>query len=233
MTRWSVFLLAVTATACATDDGGSGADRGGPDALTGFTWQSAASVNGIDFLFGFQFTAANVMASNTCSLDGEQLTASVSVPVKYRYHAEIPSGGRKGDSACFVEVLKGAFDAELAGDKLLMTTGGKTIEWTSAGGRSGIYGDWTATVDGLTLTWSMGGGKIRARAACPGGSTAEVSVSAEFKNFVDILEAASKEVGDQSFSCSISIAKAMAGYRFDGDDLVLTIDGKDTRFEHD
>ncbi|MBA3500452.1 MAG: hypothetical protein M4D80_09105 [Myxococcota bacterium] len=235
MTRWTVFLVAVAATAataCATDDG-SGADRGGPDALTGFAWQSKASANGINFLFGFQFTAANVMASNTCSLGGQQLTASVSVPVKYRYRAEIPSGGRKGDSACFVEVLKGSFDAELAGDKLLMTVGGKTIEWASAGGRSGIYGDWTATVDGLTLTWSMGGGKIRARAACPGGTTAEVSVSAEFKNFVDILEAGSKQVGDESFSCSISVAKAMAGYRFDGDDLVLTIDGKDTRFEHD
>ena len=230
MTRWNVFLLVVAATACTTEDG---ADRGGPDALTGFSWQTKASANGIDLLFGFQFTAANVTASNTCTLDGESLSVSVAVPVKYRYHAEIPSGGRKGDSACFVEVLKGSFDAEIAGDKLLMTTGGKTIEWTSAGGRSGIYGDWTASVDGLTLTWSMGGGKIRARAACPGGTTAEVSVSAEFKNFVDILEAGSKEVGDQSFSCSIGIAKAMAGYRFDGDALVLTIDGKDTRFEHD
>lgn len=233
MTRWNVLVLAVAATACATDDGGSDADRGGPDALTGFAWQSKASANGFDFLFGFQFTAANVMASNTCSLGGEQLTASVTVPVKYRYRAEIPSGGKSGDSACFVEVLKGGFDAELAGDKLLMTHAGKTIEWQSAGGRSGIYGDWTAMVDGLTLTWSMGGGKIRARAACPGGTTAEVSVSADFKNFVDILEAGSKEVGDESFNCSISVAKAMAGYRFDGDTLVMTIDGKDTRFEHD
>ena len=231
MTRWNVFLLAVAVTACTTDDGGD--DRGGPDALTGFAWHSSASASGIDFLFGFQFTATNLTASNTCSLDGQELTASVSVPVKYRYHADIPSGGRKGDSSCFVEVLKGSFDAELAGDKLLMTTGGKTIEWQSAGGRSGIYGEWTATVDGLTLNWSMGGGKIRARAACPGGNTAEVSVSADFKNFVDILEAGMKEVGDQSFSCSIGIAKAMAGYRFDGDDLVMTIDGKDTRFERD
>jgi hypothetical protein len=232
MTRWTVLLLAFAATACATDDGG-GDDRGGPDALTGFAWQSKASANGFDFLFGFKFTTADVTASNTCTLDGASLTASVAVPVKYRYHADIPSGGRKGDSACFVEVLKGSFDAELVGDKLVMTTGGKTIEWNSAGGRSGIYGDWTATVDGLTLTWSMGGGKIRARAACPGGATAEVSVSAEFKNFVDILEAGTKQVGDESFNCSISIAKAMAGYRFDGDALVLTIDGKDTRFEHD
>ena len=232
MTRF-VFVLAIAATACATDDGGDGADRGGPDALTGFAWKSAASANGFDFLFGFQFAATEVTASNTCTLDGQQLTASVSAPIKYRYHADIPSGGRKGDSACFVEVLKGSFDAELAGDKLLMTTGGKQIEWKSGGGRSGIYGDWTATVDGLTLTWSMGGGKIRARAACPGGATAEVSVSAEFKNFVDILEAASKTVGDDSFNCTIGVSKAMAGYRFDGDDLVMTIDGKDTRFEHD
>ena len=60
-----------------------------------------------------------------------------------------------------------------------------------------------------------------------------VSVSADFKNFVEIVEAASKMVGDESFNCSVSIAKAMAGYRFDGDDLIMTIDGKDTRFEHD
>jgi hypothetical protein len=231
MTRWIVCLLALTA--CATDDDGGGSDRGGPDALTGFTWKTKASANGIDFTFGFQFDAASVNASNTCDHGGQQLTASVSTPVKYRYHADIPSGGRGGDSACFVEVAKGAFDAELTGNKLVMTTGGRTIEWTSAGGRSGIYGDWTAMVDGFTLTWSMGGGKIRAQAACPGGGTASVSVSAQFANFVDILQAASKEVGDPSFSCSVSIAKAMAGYHFDGDDLILTIDGKDTRFAHD
>lgn len=228
MTRWFAFLLAFAA--CATDDDG-GDDRGGPDALVGFTWKTTASSGGIDFAIGFQFAATTVTASNTCTRGGEQLMATVSTPVKYRYHADIPSGGRGGDSACFVEVLKGAFDAELVGDKLIMTTGGRTIEWSSNGGRSGIYGDWTATVDGLTLTWSMGGGKIRARASCPGGGQASVTVSAQFKNFVDILDTASKEVGDPSFSCSISITKAMAGYRFDGDDLVLTIDGKDTRFE--
>lgn len=227
MTRWIALLL--TFAACTTDGDD---DRGGPDALAGFTWQSKASANGIDFLFGFQFATSSVTASNTCSFAGQELTASVSAPIKYRYHAEIPSGGREGDAACFVEVAKGAFDFELVGDKLVMMSGGQTIEWSSAGGRSGLYGDWTATVNGFTLTWTMGGGKIRAKAACPSGGSASVSVSAQFTNFVDILEAANKEVGDASFSCSIGIAKAMAGYRFDGDDLIMTIDGKDTRFEH-
>ena len=231
MTRWIPMLLSVLA-ACAADDGG-GDDRGGPDALVGYTWKTTTSANGIDFTFGFQFAATTVTASNTCSLGGQQLTASASAPVKYRYHADIPKGGREGDSACFVEVLKGSFDAELVGDKLVMTAGGKTIEWASAGGRSGIYGDWTATVDGFALTWSMGGGKIRARAACPGGGEATVTVSADFKSSLDIVEAASKEVGDESFSCSVSIAKAMVDYRFDGDDLIMTIDGKDMRFESD
>jgi len=230
MTRWIVFLLAFAA--CATDDDGGGSDRGGPDALTGFTWKTNASANGIDFTFGFQFAASNVTASNTCSLGGQTLTASTSAPIKYRYHADVPSAGHAGDAACFVDVAKGGFDFELVGDKLVMKFGTQTIDWASAGGRSGLYGDWTAMVDGFTITWSMGGGKIHARAACPGGGSAEVTVSAQFQNFVDILEAASKQVGDESFNCEISIAKAMAGYRFDGDDLILTIDGKDTRFKH-
>lgn len=237
MNRKSFGLMVCVALAgCATDDDGGdgdGADRGGPDALTGFMWKTTASQNGIDFTFGFAFDNTSVTASNTCKAGGQSLTATAATPVKYRYRAEISKAGHDGDASCFVDVAQGSFDFELVGDKLRMTSGGTTIEWSSAGGRSGLYGDWTAMADGLTLTWSMGGGKIRARAACPGGGSASVTVDAKFQNFVELVEAQSKTVGDDSFNCTVSIAKAMATYRFDGATLVLTMDGKDTKFTHE
>lgn len=218
---------------CATDSDEGASDRGGPDALTGFMWKTKVSNNGLDFLFGFQFSDTMLSASNTCTAGGESLTATVSVPVKYRYSADVPSGGHGGDAACFVDVAKGAFQFELAGSRLLMTFGGKVIEFSSTGTRSGLYGDWTAMVDGFAITWSMGGGKIHARADCPGGTTASVTVDAKFKNFVDIVEAGSKTVGDDTFNCSVGVSKALAEYRFASDALILTIDGKDTEFKHD
>ncbi|HLL23267.1 MAG TPA: hypothetical protein VK427_14115 [Kofleriaceae bacterium] len=227
-------LGSASLTACATDSD-SDADLGGPDALTGFMWKTKVSQNGFDFLFGFQFSDAAVTASNTCTASGATLTASVASPVKYRYSATVPSGGQGGNDACSVEVAKGSFNFELApNNKLLVTTNGQTVEFAAASSaRSGLYGDWTATVNGLTITWSMGGGKIKARAACPGNKSASVTVDADFKNFVDILEASEKTVGDSSFNCSVSISKAMAEYRFDDDALLLTVDGKTLEFKRD
>ena len=220
--------LTTSLAACGTDDE---ADRGGPDALTGFTWQTKLKQGELDFLFGFTFTDTDVTASNVCTLGNDTLTAKVTTPVKYRYSAVVPTGGRAGDDACFVDVAKATFDFELQGSKLIMTVGAQRVEFDQAGARSGLYGEWTGSANGFKLVWSMGGGKIRARSECPGGKTASVTVDATFQNFVDILAAKSEQVGDDTFSCSVGVDKAMATYRFAGEQLILTVQGEDTTFD--
>jgi hypothetical protein len=229
MKRIFLVPLCTLALAACTDDstgGGSGNDRGGPDALSGVTWHTTISQNGFDFDFSFAFDDAKVSASNVCHSGGQSLTASTASPVKYRYTASIANAGHGGDDACFVDVAAGAFAFELAGDKLIMTVNGQTVQFTQSGARSGLYGDWSAMMNGFTITWSMGNGKIHATAACPGGKTASTTVSAQFTNLVDIQEAQSQTVGDDSFDCTVSIAKAMAEYHFDGDNLVMTVNGQ-------
>ena len=78
----------------------------------------------------------------------------------------------------------------------------------------------------------MRNGKIHATAACPGGGTASTEVAADFVNLLDILEDKTVTTGDDAFNCTVSIAKAMAEYHFNGADLVLTIGGKDVTFHH-
>jgi hypothetical protein len=222
----AISLLSVTAC---TDDSSSssGQDKGGPDALAGVTWHTTISQNGFDFDFGFAFDDTKVTASNTCHSSGQSLTATTASQIKYRYSADIPKAGHGGDSSCFVDVLAGSFTFELAGDKLEVTVNGQTSEFTQGGGsRSGLYGDWTAMVNGFTVTWNMGGGKIHATAACPGGGSASATVNATFKNFVDILEDQSMTVGDDSFNCTVSISKAMSEYYFQGNDLVIVFNGQ-------
>ena len=225
----SLTLLALQA--CATDDSSDPAitDRGGPDALAGVTWHTTFSANGIDFDFSFAFDDTKVSATNQCSLAGQSLTASTAAALKYRYDVNVPSAGHGGDSACFIDVAAGKFSFEIAGDQLIMMANGETVTFTAAGPVSGLYGEWTAMQDGFTVTWSMGNGKIRAKATCPSGS-ASTEVAAQFTNLVDILEDQMQTVGDDSFNCSVSIAKAMAEYHFEGDELVMTVNGQSLRF---
>lgn len=234
LNQWILGLAAAAMFAACSDDGGAGpgsdADRGGPDALDGVSWSMAQSANGIDFDFRFEFGPTSLTASNTCTAGGESLTANVEVPVKYRYNASIPAGKRSGGDECFVEITAGAFDFELAGDTLIATSGDSVIEFAAAGAHSGLYGDWTATVDGFTLTWSMGAGKIDARASCPGVSDSpSVSVAADFVNYVDVLTADEDVVGDEAFSCQLAVMQALMEYRFEGDELILSFNGQDTR----
>ena len=229
----AIAISALALGACATDDssgGGGGNDRGGPDALAGVSWHTTFSQNGIDFDFSFAFDDAKLSATNKCSAGGQSLTAKTASAVKYRYTGNVPKAGHGGDSACFIDVAAGSFAFEIAGDKLIMTSNGETVTFTQVGARSGLYGKWTAMKNDFTLTWSMGGGKIRATADCPTGGSATTEVSAQFANFVDILEAQTQTEGDDTFNCTVGITKAMAEYHFDGDDLVMTIDGKSTTF---
>lgn len=236
------FGVAAMLVACGGDggadgDGGGDAgdeDRGGPDALIGFSWWTTQTANGIEFKLGFEFGATTLVAANTCTANGESLTASVEVPVKYRYSASISEGAKAGSDACFVEVSAGKFDFELVGDKLLATSGDSVIEFSPEGGHSGLYGDWTAESDGFKLTWSMGDGEIHASASCPGVSDSPaVTVDADFVNFVDVLEAGEDMVGDDSFSCQMAVMQALMEYRFDDSALILTFQGQDTRLSAD
>jgi hypothetical protein len=226
-------LAAFTLTACGTDDpndnNGGGDDRGGPDALAGVSWHTTFTDNGIDFDFSFAFDDAKVSAVNKCSLGGQSLTASTASMVKYRYDANVPKAGHAGSDACFIDIAAGKFSFEIAGDKLIMTSSGQTVTFTQTGTHSGLYGDWTGMANGFTITWSMGHGKIHATATCPDG-TASTDVSAQFTNFVDILEDKSQTEGDDSFNCTVSISKSMAEYHFSGDDLVMTVGGKSLTF---
>lgn len=227
-------LTFVALGGCADDGsgpgGGGGNNRGGPDALAGFTWGMKQTIEGIEFDFGFEFGPSTISASNTCSQGGQALTATASAPVKYRYRATITKGATAGDESCHVAVNTGVIDFELAGDKLIGTSEGKTLEFTSTGVRSGLYGDWTYTEDGLTLTWSMGSGKLNISGSCPGTTVSpHVSVSANYENFVEVTQAADNDVGDDSFNCTVGIKAGTMQYRFDGATLVLTYEGQDLR----
>jgi hypothetical protein len=237
MTLQNVVLglgLAAMLGACDGDGGGglSDADRGGPDALAGHSWTLEQSAGGIDFTTVFEFGATDLKVTNECSVGGESLTAAIEVPVQYRYTATVAETTRSGTDACFVEIARGSFDFELSGDKLIATSGESVIEFTSAGGNSGLYGDWTAELDGFVLTWSMGAGKIEAHATCPGTSEApSVSAATEFVNHVDVLMADEDQVGDAAFSCSVSAMQGLMDYVFAGETLVLTFQGAETRLE--
>jgi len=65
--------------------------------------------------------------------------------------------------------------------------------------------------------------------ACPSGS-ASTEVAAQFTNIVDILEDKSNMVGDDTFNCTVGIAKALAEYHFEGNDLVMVVNGKTVVF---
>lgn len=209
---------------------GQGASRSGPEALGGFTWGTQQSVNGIDFDFAFEFGTATVVATNTCSQGGQVLTAEVEAPVEYRYRATVTQAGQAGDEACHVAVAQGTLDFTIAGNTLTAVSEGETLTFTSTGTRSGVFGDWSAEMDGFTLTWSMVGGKINASAACPGGGSAKVSVPATFTNFVEIKEAKEQTVGDESFDCSVAVTAGTGEYTFEGKTLVLNFGGQELRF---
>ncbi len=209
---------------------GQGVNRGGPEALSGFTWGSQQSVNGIDFDFSFEFGDSTLVATNACSLDGDVLVAEVEVPITYRYRATITQAGESGDESCYVTVAASTFDFTIAGNTMTATSGDQTVQFTATGTRSGVYGDWSAEGDGFVLTWNIGSGKINATAACPGGLSAKVSVPATLENFVDVPEGKQVEVGDESFNCSVGVAAGTFGYRFSGKTLVMSFGAEEMSF---
>ena len=208
---------------------GQGTSRGGPEALSGFTWGTTQSANGIDFDFSFEFGDTTLVATNVCSLGGEELTAEVEVPVTYRYRATVLESGSAGDEACNVAVAQGVIDFTISGNTMTAVSDGQTLTFTSSGARSGVYGDWTYSQDGLTLTWSVRGGTMTVKGDC-GDKHVSTQVAATLQNFVDIVEAKNTEVGDESFNCSVGVDAGTAEYRFDGSTLVMSIDGQEIRF---
>lgn len=235
----ATLALLVAFGACGDDGGGngspspaSGADRAGPEALSGFTWSSSQAIDGIDFEFGLAFDATTVTVTNTCSFGGDKLTATASTPVRYRYRAEVLESKEAGDESCSVYARESTFDFEIVDGKLVATSGAERIEFTSAGTHSGLYGDWSASGNGITITWSMGSGKIRVTGSCEGSSARPmVEVAADFQNFFDISQATEATVGDESFNCMASIAAGTTEYYFDGAALVLSQNGEEARLQ--
>lgn len=228
-------LLVLPLIACGADSGASSsASRGGPDSLVGFKWTSEpVTAGGIEFVLALSFAENSVTAANTCN--GE-LTASTSTPVRYRYTATIPKGdsveNTKDGSSCFASIDAGSFDFEIVDGNLVANYQGETLTFEPVGAVNGLYGRWQATGNGLTLSWSMGNGEILVDADCHNGVTASVRVDADFENRIEFVEAAEQtESDDFGFDCSVSIARGMATYYFDGDALVLSQEGQAVRFE--
>jgi hypothetical protein len=237
MKRFELMIIGLFLLSCGGDGpGGPGErdDRGGPDSLVGYKWTSdPLTVNGIKFVFGFGFSRSSVTAKNTCN---DAVTATIEVPVRYRYTANVPTGGRtdeeEGGKTCFAEIAAGTFDFEITDNKLVMTHQDKTFDFKPVGSVAGLYGNWTAKAPGVgTLTWSMGGGKIVATSDCDNGVSATVEVSADFVNKIEFTEAA-KDVkrGDSGLECSMEVAAGVSTYRFDGDTLVMKMNGEEIRF---
>lgn len=233
ITSFSLLALA----ACGDDGGGGGGpgvggeSRGGPEALSGFTWSTSMSQDGIDFDFGFEFGPSTLVAVNTCTYAGDSLTAEIEVPIRYRYHAEVLESAYAGDESCFVSIEPFSYDFEIVGGKLVMTSGDERVELSPSGGNSGVYGEWSYTDQGLTLTYTMGAGKVTVSArGCENGAQPATSARANFKNYIVIQESGENTVGDESFNCNVGIAADTIEYRFDGNTLVMTSQGQDMRF---
>lgn len=214
---------------------GSGANRGGPESLSGFAWTGDPQiVNGVQLQLSFRFDETSVTATNTC---GEESSATVSSPVRYHYTADILEASNEetkdGDNTCTVSISKGKLAFELVGNKLRVTADGQSLEFEPSGTRSGLYGEWTAAGNGQTLKWSMKDGIIRATADCSNGLSATTESDAKYTNFFDIPEAVEKTEEDGfGGECSVSIAKGNYQYRFDGDALILADEtgGSEVRF---
>ena len=184
--------------------GGIGANRGGPESLAGFSWTSEPqTVNGIQLQLSFRFDEKSVTATNTC--DAER-TAVVSSPVRYHYTAEILEASdeetTEGGNDCTVSISKGKLAFELIDGTLHVTSGDEKMEFEPDGTRSGLYGAWKAAGNGLTLTWSMKDGKIRATADCDNGLSATTESDASYINFLDIQEGAEKTEEEGGLECS-------------------------------
>jgi|GEM_PF-6362258 len=236
--RSSVVGMALLALGACGDDGeagtGGASDRAGPEALSGFTWNTQLTVNGIAFDFSFEFGTNTLVATNTCGVGADVLTAEVEVPVKYRYRANITNAAQAGDEACHVAAATGTIDFEIVGNTLSGTVAGQPVVFTSTGTRSGLYGDWTATLaDGFTITWSMGKGKLKVSGTCPGSSaTPTVTVNATYENFVEVTESGEKTVGEEgSNTCSMGITAGTLQYHFEGSTLVMLYGGQELRFK--
>lgn len=235
----AVLSFALALMACGDDSGSkasngsnngpqTGTERGGPQSLSGFTWSSEpVESGGIEFQLDFEFTQNEIEASNTC--DGAT-TVSTSAPVRYTYRADIAQGNsdrvEDGDSFCEVEITDQGFDFEIVGGDLQMTSGGETLVVSPSGAVRGLYGDWSVATEIGTLTFSMGNGRVQAVNDCTNGLTASTSVAADFTNFLVIEEDAMG--GDDA--CFVQISAGTFEYRFEGDDLILSMGGQDTRF---
>lgn len=232
--------IALVPRVAACDDGSpnvpntpGATDRGGPDSLTGFSWNAdPVSSGGVDFDFSFKFTATQVEASNTCN---DAVTATVSSPVRYRYAMTVTESASKTEVAdgkdCEVAISPGSLSFEVKGSELHANDGTNDFVFTSTGAVQGLYGTWSTPAAGVgTLSWRMGGGKVTATAACDNGLTATATASATFINYLDILETVSDSMNGAGLDCEVGIQAGTSEYTFDGNDLVLTTGGVATKF---
>lgn len=213
--------------------GASDTDRGGPESLEGVSWrgETIEPVAGLELTPAFRFDGTQLELTNTCHSGGTELQATTRAPVRYHYEVRTDGGSDGGDS-CAIEVASGVSTFELDDGALSWTFRGSTVRFQPAGAVAGLYGDWTAENDVGVFRFSLGQGRLRASIACRGGESASVDLPADFSNFLDILEAASVTEESDGVSCTASIAAAnRIPYRFDGDTLVMTFDGRDARFE--
>lgn len=205
--------------------GGSGdTARGGPDSLVGITWNGPAStVNGISLQPALEFGPDSVTVLNTCDRNE---TVSATAPVRYHYTAVVQSAATGGDESCFVSIAEGSFAFEIDQGALIMKYGDQVLQFAAAGPVAGLFGDWSVSMDGLTLNWSFATGKIRAQAECQGGASAAAEAPASFKNFITIETAAAEDSG----TCEAGIQAGTFEYWFDGDDIVMLFGGQEIRF---
>ncbi len=231
MIGWLGATLCLGLSACAPAE--SGTERGGPHSLAGFRWAGPAqTVNGIEFQPEFSFDATSVTARNTCN---RTLSVMATAPARYRYTGNVPSSSRREESSdgasCSVEILAGAIEFEIVENVLRVTRDGSTVDFQPSGSVAGLYGTWTAEAPGVgRLSWSMGGGRIRATATCSNGVSATTDAAASFVNILDITEDANNSVEDAGLTCTVGIARGTYTYAFDGADMILTGGGGSIRF---
>lgn len=211
------------------DGGPSGSDRGGPDALSGFSWTSdPMEINGVALQLSFEFTDTELNASNTCAGD---VTVTTSAPIRYTYRATIEEGDSsevsEGGNTCDVSIAPGSFDFQRVGKNLEVSYKDQKLSFGPEGTTSGVFGEWKAEWDLGSLVWSMGDGKLTATNECDNGLSATAQVAADYRNFVVIEEEATG--GDES--CSVGIQKGNLEYRFEGSELVLIFAGEEIRLK--
>ena len=200
-------------------------DQAGPMSVSGSQWTTGVkNFDGFELELVFEFTDEEIIASSICD---RTTTVTARAPISYTYSVETTEGSADetvdGDAFCNVSIEPGEFNFEQSGQNLLASAGDTSALFEGAPGNRGVYGEWSLTENGTTITWWMGNNELVVRAVCDNGLTAQTRAPAIYKSFFAVEVPA--EAGDEF--CNVSLSPEDLEYRIENNTLTLMKDGEE------